>query len=607
MTVEIFLVLSLVVTAMVVFTFEWLPVDVTTLLILVALVLTGILSPGEAFAGFASEIIVILASIFVISGALVRTGVMSWLGHFIDRQLGKSENKIVLFIMTLSASLSAFINNTNATAVLMPAALDLSKRNEIGMLQRLGFEPYSLFEFSIVGIVVVVVGILYFSIVGYRFLPETAVASLSEKYEIEAYLSSLLVPEDSSLIDQTLEEAPFSELGLTVLAIERAGERLLPRSDSVIGAGDVLVVHGDREALFKAKESPDLHIETDTTLGEEVLAAEDAKLVEAIVMPSSSLAQRNLKQLRFRQRFGASVLGIYRREHGLASGIRDLPLRVGDVILLQGSTARLNALQDRRDVWLLGEVEHVPIRPRRGVIAVLALTTAIVLSATELLPLSVALLLAGLVVVLARCIPAQEIYTLIEWRSTRLDRWDDRRRRRHGEDRRRRAGGWRDRPARAPIRALLRARRAGDSDDRPHATAIQLRFCAGRSSDRAIDGRSAGAQSADVRSHGHARGIALVHHAVRAVVAVGLRARRVPLSRLRQGGPGYDRDRAGDLDGARASRLAAVIEASRPYRQFAKYGARRSLKTATGWAPTTRRPLTKNIGVASTPTRSPSA
>jgi Na+/H+ antiporter NhaD/arsenite permease-like protein len=93
--------------------------------------LTGILSPGEAFAGFASEIIVILASIFVISGALVRTGVMSWLGHFIDRQLGKSENKIVLFIMTLSASLSAFINNTNATAVLMPAALDLSKRNEM--------------------------------------------------------------------------------------------------------------------------------------------------------------------------------------------------------------------------------------------------------------------------------------------------------------------------------------------------------------------------------------------------------------------------------------------------------------------------------------------
>jgi di/tricarboxylate transporter len=447
MTVEIFLVLSLVVAAMVVFTFEWLPVDVTTLVILMTLMLTGILSPGEAFAGFASEIIVILASIFVISGALVRTGVMSWLGHFIDRQLGKSENKIVLFIMTLSASLSAFINNTNATAVLMPAALDLSKRNEMspskllmplafasilggtctligtstnvaasGMLQRLGFEPYSLFEFSIVGIVVAIVGVLYFSIVGYRFLPETAVASLSEKYEIEAYLSSLLVPEGSSLIDQTLEQAPFSDFGLTVLAIERAGDRLLPRPDSVIGAGDVLVVHGDREALFKVKESPDLHIETDATLGEEVLAAEDAKLVEAIVMPSSSLAQRNLKQLRFRQRFGASVLGIYRRQHGLASGIRDLPLRVGDVVLLQGSTARLNALQDRRDVWLLGEVEHVPVRPKRGVIAVLALTTAIVLSATEFLPLSVALLAAGLTVVLARCIPAHEIYTLIEWR-----------------------------------------------------------------------------------------------------------------------------------------------------------------------------------------------
>ncbi|MDH3404817.1 MAG: SLC13 family permease, partial [Acidobacteriota bacterium] len=403
MTFEIFLVLALLAGAMAFFTFEWLPIDVVTLSLLVALVVSGILSPEEAFAGFANEIIIVLGSVFVLSGALVKTGVMDWLGQAIFRLAGSSRTRVLLVVTTLSASMSALVSNTNSTAVLMPAAFELAKKGRFspsrllmplafasilggtctligtstniaasGMLKKLGYAPYGFFEFTAVGLVIVVTGILYLAFVGYRLLPARPAASLSEKYDIGAYLSAVVVAEGSSLDGKALRDAGLADLGMHVAAIKRDGRRFFPRRDTILRAGDLLVVEATRESLLATKESADLHLETDSVLGDADLETEGAKLVEAFVAPSSDIADRTLSEIGFRSRFRVAVLALYRRGHARPTDLRHLPLRVGDVLLLQGSEGDLDSLHKSGDLWLLDEVAHVPFRRRRGLFAAAA-------------------------------------------------------------------------------------------------------------------------------------------------------------------------------------------------------------------------------------------
>lgn len=447
MTFEIFLVLALLAGAMAFFTFEWLPIDVVTLSLLVALVVSGILSPEEAFAGFANEIIIVLGSVFVLSGALVKTGVMDWLGQAIFRLAGSSRTRVLLVVTTLSASMSALVSNTNSTAVLMPAAFELAKKGRFspsrllmplafasilggtctligtstniaasGMLKKLGYAPYGFFEFTAVGLVIVVTGILYLAFVGYRLLPARPAASLSEKYDIGAYLSAVVVAEGSSLDGKALRDAGLADLGMHVAAIKRDGRRFFPRRDTILRAGDLLVVEATRESLLATKESADLHLETDSVLGDADLETEGAKLVEAFVAPSSDIADRTLSEIGFRSRFRVAVLALYRRGHARPTDLRHLPLRVGDVLLLQGSEGDLDSLHKSGDLWLLDEVAHVPFRRRRGLFAAAALAVAVLAGSLGLLPLSVALLTGALAVVIRKCITAQEVYDLIQWR-----------------------------------------------------------------------------------------------------------------------------------------------------------------------------------------------
>ena len=225
MTFEILILFLLLAAALCFFLLEWLSVDVVTLLLLVALVLFWILTPEEVFSGFANEIIIILCSVFVLSAALVKTGVMNWLGHAIHALVGGNEFRILVSVMLLSAGLSAFLSNTTAVALLLPLVLGLSRESRVspgriliplafasmlggtctligtstnlaasGMILKMGLEPFSLFEFVQIGLVLVVVGTLYMAFLGHRLLPWTAPATLTEEYKIKEYLTEVIVP-----------------------------------------------------------------------------------------------------------------------------------------------------------------------------------------------------------------------------------------------------------------------------------------------------------------------------------------------------------------------------------------------------------------------------
>lgn len=446
MTYQIALVLGLLVAALVLFSFEKLSVDLATLSILAVLVLSGVLTVDEAFAGFANQIIVILAAIFVLSGALMRTGVMDFLGSRLHQWAGGSRNKILLSVMLATAGTSAFMNNTTTTAVFMPAVLGVCRRSRIspsqvliplafasilggtctligtstnvaasGYLQKNGLAPFGMFEFTVVGAAAVLAGLLYMMLLGQRLLPRILEESFTERYEIRQYLSEVVITPGSPLSGVPLRATPLAGMDLTVLEIVRGARTFYAGPNGRLDEGDLLIVKATRESLLRVKEIQGVELRTDLELGDSDLITDAVKIVEAIVMPRSELVGRTLKELGFRGRFGVTVLAIYRRGQTLATKLADLALQTGDVLLLQGPSQQFTAIAGNPDLWVLEEVEHIPFRRRKGLIVVGSFALALVLGTLELVPLALAVLLAAVIVVAARCITVEEAYDFIEW------------------------------------------------------------------------------------------------------------------------------------------------------------------------------------------------
>lgn len=443
MTLPIFLVLFLLVAVVIVFSKEWVPVDVTTLTLLCVLVLSGILSVEEAFSGFSNDIIIILASIFVLSGALMKGGVMDHLGEVISRVAGGSRTKVLLCVMPITSFVSSFMNNTTCTAVLMPAVLGVCKRSRVspgkvliplayasmlggtctligtstnvagsGYVQAAGFEPFSMFEFLPVGLAVCVAGILFMTFVGHRFLPETREADYSVA-AMREFLSEVVVTPGSPLAGQELRGASLAQMGLQVRGVLRDDRRLEAGPYLTLQEGDVLLVQASREGLLQVKDTAGIEIRPELKMG---LASETKTIAEALLMPHSAFIGRSIKELDFRRRFGLVVLAIYRHGHTLATRIGGLPLQAGDVLLLQGRPERFRALADNADLWILEEMEHQPARRRKGWWAVGIFLVAVVVSSFGLMPLPIAFLLASLAVIGTRLITMEEAYNLIDWR-----------------------------------------------------------------------------------------------------------------------------------------------------------------------------------------------
>ena len=233
---------------------------------------------------------------------------------------------------------------------------------------------------------------------------------------MDRYLSQLAIDPGSPLDGRRLRQVDLAQRGILVLGILRGAHQIQPGPETALQAGDALLVHAPREALLDLAEDGLRLAEAEPPLADALLGPLGIKLAEAIITPQSVLADRTLRSLRFRQRFGVSVLAVHRRGHRYPVALADLRLRVGDVVLLEGTQSQLELLQGNRDLWLLGDVVPRTLRRRRGMVALGGLGTAIIVSALGWVPLSVSLLLAALMTVVTRCITMEEVYRMIEWR-----------------------------------------------------------------------------------------------------------------------------------------------------------------------------------------------
>jgi di/tricarboxylate transporter len=444
---QIAIVLGLLALSIVMFASEKLSVDIITFILLITLVVSGILTPGEAFAGFSQDIIIILASIFVISGALQKSGVMDALGAQLHRIASGSENRLLFSIMAVVSAVSAFMNNTTVTAIFVPPTMGIARESKIsvskllmpvafasifggnctligtstnvavsGYIAKIGMQPLTMFEITPVGLIIAFVGIAYMMLLGKHLLPDHKDESLTEGYAIREYLTEIVVMSNSNLIGQKIFESDLSKKEFRILEVIRKSETLLPTPRTQIEARDVLLVEGKVEDLIKVKETSGIEILADVKVGDRELQNENIKIAEVLVTSQSDLIGQTLKEANFRARYGMAALAIYRHGQSLREKIGRIKLKLGDLLLLQGPAERLDDLKRHPDLWILEEF-HPNAKPKkRGLYTLGFFIMAIVAGSFEWLPLSIAFLAAATISVLFRSLTPEEAYEFIDWR-----------------------------------------------------------------------------------------------------------------------------------------------------------------------------------------------
>jgi len=447
--------LLLLVVSLVLFATEKLPVDVVGILLVIGLVATGVLTAQEGLAGFGDNIIITIAGLFILTGGLIKTGLVDLLGRRLYRRAGKDEFLLTTLIMTIAAISASVLKNTTTTAMLLPVVLGISERAKIATskllmplafgailggsctligtstnlavssaIQRYGMLPFSMFELTPVAVTGFGIGMLYMLFIGVKFLPRIGGGeSLTEQYHIREYVSEVLVLPSSHLVHKTLGEANLNlELDLNVLGIIRDRERkIAPSAFEKIEAGDLLIVEGKVADILRVKTEVGLEIKADFKLNDRVLEGGDVELFEVMLMRNSSFLGQTLKTMNFRHRYDLTVLAINRHNETLFEKISGLPLRFGDVLLVQGKRRLVEPLVMERELLLLEEVSKSSFRTEKRRWALAAFGVFLALSLSKVVtgmdvPLPIAVLLGVLVLLATNTIRYTEIYSLIDFR-----------------------------------------------------------------------------------------------------------------------------------------------------------------------------------------------
>ncbi|HEY8563744.1 MAG TPA: SLC13 family permease [Pyrinomonadaceae bacterium] len=455
MTSEIAITLGLLLLALILFGTEKIPVDVVGIILVIGLVLTNVLTVQEGLAGFGDNVIITIGGLFVLTGGLIKTGLVDLIGRRLYRIAGDNEFILTALIMFVAAASASVLKNTTTTAMFLPVVIGLAERAKIppskllmplafgailggsctligtstnlavsGAMTRYGLEPYSMFELTPVGILTFAFGMIYMLFVGRKMLPSRGgEESFTEQYHIREYISELLVLPGSQLIGKTLGEANLNmELDLNVLGIVRGKEtKIAPSARERIELNDLLIVEGRLANILNVKTEAGLEIKADFKLNDAVLEGGSIELFEVMVMRDSLLVGQTLKSIRFRQTYDLTVLAINRHGETIVEKLSEVRLRFGDVLLVQGKRDEIEPLVVDGEMLLLEDVSKGAMRTEKRVWALAAFGLFLALSLSKVvvgyeIPLAVCVLLGVLLLLATNTVRYPELYSLIDFR-----------------------------------------------------------------------------------------------------------------------------------------------------------------------------------------------
>ena len=464
-TTDVLVVFGLVALAILLFVTDFLRPDVTGLTIIVAAVLlepwTGV-GTEEAFSGFANTATITVAAMYMLSEGIHRTGVVRRLGKFVSEVAHGSTTRLTQTILLLTGGLAGVINNTPVVAVFIPMVTDLSEEYRIspsklllplsytamlgGTLTLIGSStillastlsarlldhPFSMFEFTHLGLLGLIVGIVYLTTVGQRLLPARVTPSIDliQLFDIRAYVSRLHVREQSPLVGLTLAKAA-QELPINsdrqVLEVVREGDRhAAPGPDFVVEARDVLILRADREAVEAV--APDLGLWPLPWMSvadrDRTIPAGIGTLVEVRVPEGSDLVGQPIGSIGIRERYRATLLAIKRESTIIHEDFEDQVLDVGDTLVLRTASGNVDVLRDTANLVVTAVAgasrnaasTATTLREHRAPVAVAIVATVVVLAASGLVSIAIAALAGVVVMIVSGVLEPDEAYDAISW------------------------------------------------------------------------------------------------------------------------------------------------------------------------------------------------
>ncbi|HET7810302.1 MAG TPA: SLC13 family permease [Steroidobacteraceae bacterium] len=447
MTQDQWLAFAVIIGMMVMFVWGRIRYDLVAGLALLVAVLVGVVPVERAFSGFSNDILVIVGAALLVSAAVTRSRLMESLLQKLGPHISSVRMQLVLLVTVVTA-LSAFVKNIGALAMMLPVAFQMAKRSKVSpsvflmpmsfgsllgglmtligtspniivseLRQKLAGHPFSMFDFTPVGLGLAVLGILFLAF-AYKLLPHDrkGESSLAEGIDIQDYVTEGRVGPRSGFAGETLR-ALRKRLsnGVSVNAVVREGEKKVASQDTVLREDDRVILEGEPAALDEAVKTMGLELEGEDRETKVEKPDEEVGALEAVIGPGSLLIGNTAGRLALHERFNVNMIAVSRSGDRLTERLRDIRLYAGDVIVLQGP---LGAMSE-----VLRELGCLPLAPReihlgtvrRGLVPIVVLAVAMVLAATGKLPVGIAFFGAGLAVILFGSLTVREAYTAVEW------------------------------------------------------------------------------------------------------------------------------------------------------------------------------------------------
>jgi di/tricarboxylate transporter len=423
--------------------------DVVALLALLIITLTGLIPAKEAFTGFSNAAVITVAAVLVLSRGLQNSGIVDIIGDWLSNIKGG----IIIQLTALTgivAILSAFMNNVGALALLLPVVLQIAQKKKIsasyllmpvafasllgGMTtligtppniitasfrEQTGAPPFSMFDFSPVGVGITLAGLVFIVLIGWRMIPVRKSNSSPEGlFDIDNYITEVKIPEDSRIAGKRLYEiGEFSKAEAVVVGLVRSDQRRMePSAHRKMRADDILIVSADVENIKKLVESLGLELVGDKSIQQHDLDSDDVTTMEAVVMPNSVMLGGTSRTLNLRGTYGVNLLAISRQGKSLRTGLNNTRFRNGDVLLIQSHAGRLKEVVERLGCLPLAQRNLRIGQPKGQMFLALGIfISALTLSALGFVPVQIAFTAAVVLMVITKIINLRDAYESVDW------------------------------------------------------------------------------------------------------------------------------------------------------------------------------------------------
>ena len=451
----IFLTFIILVAALISFIFEFFPVDTTAIAVAVLLILCKLVTPEEGISGFSNSATITVMAMFILSAGITRTGGLQIVRDLLFQLGGDSLKKQIAAMGVIVGFISAFINNTAVVAVFLPIIEAWGKKRKIslsklliplsytailggiitvigtstnilasGLSKKLGYGEFSIFLITPIGIPTFFIGLTYLTFIAPRLLPNRkaiADSNINTEYGMKDYVSEIIITPRSSLIGQTLRQTGIQrKFDIDVLEIIHNEIHFpQPLADKVLSLGDILLVRGRKEDLLHIRDERGVDILADIQFDKQSIETElnfgEDKVAEILILSNSRLIGSTLKDLRFRQRYNATVIAIRRGEELLRERLGKVRLRFGDLLLVQGPKESFIGLQTTRELLVLEERDIETLRQDKAYLAIGIVFGVVILAAFNILPILVSSLVGVILMIFTGCLKPGEIYGAVRW------------------------------------------------------------------------------------------------------------------------------------------------------------------------------------------------